>query len=279
MSLPTRSAPAAAFLLIVLSACSGEVSPTQPSPIPTPDQSSSTTTPGFGAIEGRVTDADTGDPIAGARIDAVSGSTAFSVTTNAAGAFRMDLPPGVARVRATKEGYVTYDREHTIQAGPMPLQIPLAKIVVPPPAPVPTYTLSGLVLDLQGNPVGGVRVEGYRNDSPVDGVVGWTFTDASGRFTLTSTRFPEKVHVGKKIGYQRTTATVAFFPAGSTGNITIVVARYVRYVLVPVSVTVGRTVHVTTRLELDNGASEFRGAEGLTSSNPSVIAVVDRGYI
>jgi hypothetical protein len=282
MSAWPRFAPVAAFFLSLLGACSGNDSLTQPSSIPAPADSvpaNPTPTPGFGATEGHVTDTDSGDPIPGARLDATSGSTSFSVTTNAIGAFRMDLPPGLARVVTTKEGYVTRTSEYTIPVGPTTLLISLTKVVVPPPAPTPTYTLSGIVIDVQGAPVAGATVYAYCCDSPIDGrISGFIFTDASARFRLTTTRFPANVRV-QKTGYQRATATVARFPSGSTANMTIVVPRYVRYVPLPVSLKVGETVAMTARLELDNGASEVRGAMNLTSTNSAVIAALDGRYV
>ena len=220
-----RRLPVAACLLSLLAGCGSGFSPTQPSAADAPATVPPLTpTPGFGAIEGRITDAATADPIAGARIDAVSGPTSFSVTSNTAGAFRMDLPPGTARVRAVKEGYVAYDKQHTIQSGAMTLELRLARVPAPPPTP--TYTLTGLVIDVQSNPIAGASVSAYCCDSPVDGVVGRTSTDAAGRFTLimTTTRVPGNVSV-EKSGYQRARAPVAAFPPGSTGNVTIVMAR------------------------------------------------------
>jgi hypothetical protein len=184
----------------------------------------------------------------------------------------MDLPSGVARVTATKEGYVTDNREHTIQSGPMTLQIALAKIVAPPPPPPPpTYTLAGLVIDSRRNPVEGADVRGCcMNDSPIDGMFGLAATDASGQFRLVTTRWPDNVKVFKR-GYPITTAKVAMFSAGSTAHITIVVERFVRLVLTPVSVRVGQEVRIGGRLETESGASFPANFEELTSSNPSVL--------
>jgi hypothetical protein len=271
----------AVTLLCLVSACGG--TPTgpdtlrgntnaQPSPAPAPAS-------GQVAINGRVIDEDSGQPLAAVKVDAVSGSASFTLTTDVTGAFRMELPPGVARFRLSKEGYVSYDKEHTIQAGTTALQIPLKKVAVPPPAPPQQYTLRGSVTDLQGNPLQGAGVVGYRNDSPVDDAVGRTSTDASGRFILTTTRMPQDVQVSKT-GYEQTKARVGLFSADSTATITIMVARFVRYVLLPpASVRVGQSVQITARVELDNGSAFVTPVRALSSSNPSVLSVIDADWV
>ena len=266
---------AAAFLLVA-AGCGGGVSPTQPTPMPaSATRGEGTPTPGFGAVEGRVTDAKTGAALAGVRVDATSGATSFSVTTSTAGAFRMELPPGAARVTASREGYVTYAREHTIEAGPMTLQISLAKIVTPP-QPQLTYTLVGLLVDSNRNPIGDAVIRGCcLNDSPIDGTYGEANTDDAGHFRLVTTKSPDSVKVFKR-GYPITTAKVATIPAGATANITIVLPRFVRLVLTPVSMNVGQTVHVWGMLETDSGLRLAASFEEVTSSDPSVVAVVSR---
>jgi len=62
-----------------------------------------------------------------------------------------------------------------------------------------------------------------------DDAVGWTSTDTSGRFTLTTTRMPQDVQVSKT-GYGQTKARVGSFSADSTATITIMMACFVRYV-------------------------------------------------
>ncbi len=268
-----------AAVLLVAAGCGGGVSPTQPTPAPAPvTRADDAPAPGLGAIEGRVTDAGSGAALAGVRVDATSGATSFSVTTNTAGAFRMDLPPGTARVTATREGYVTYNREHTIEAGPATLHISLAKVVTPQ-QPQLTYTLVGLLIDSKGNPVGDAVIRGCcLNDSPIDGTYGEANTDHAGNFRLVTTRPPDSVKVFKR-GYPMTTANVATIPAGGMSNITIVVPRFVRLVLTPVSVTVAQTVHVWGMLETDSGTQQPASFEELTSSNPSVAAVVSSGSV
>jgi hypothetical protein len=122
-------------------------------------------------------------------------------------------------------------------------------------------------------------VVGYRNDSPVDDTVGATSTDAAGRFTITSTRMPQDVQVSKT-GYEQTKARVGLFAADATATITIMVARFVRYVLLsPASVKTGQTVQVTARVELDTGSAMATVPRVLSSSDPSVLSVVDGGWV
>lgn len=153
----------------------------------------------------------------------------------------------------------------------MTLQIPLAKIVIPPPPPQPTYTLVGLVIDSNRNPVGQAVIRGCCiNDSPVDGMFGLAETDGFGQFRLVTTRWPDSVWVFRR-GYQDLRATVARFPAGSTANITVVVARFVRLVLTPVSVRVGQTVRISGSLETDSGSRVGASIEELTSDQQHIV--------
>jgi hypothetical protein len=90
---------------------------------------------------------------------------------------------------------------------------------------------------------------------------------------------PQDVEIFKT-GYDPTKARVGFFSADSTATITIVVARYVRHVLLsPASVNVGQTVQVTSRVELDNGSAFTPALRVLSSSNPSVLSIVDSGWV
>lgn len=270
----------AACLLGLVAACGGNVFPAgpdavreQPAPAPSPAPA-----PGQAAIDGLVVDGDTRQGLAGVKVDAMSGSTSFSLTTDTAGAFRMELPAGVARFRRSSAGYVSYDQEHTIPPGTTGLQIALKKVPVPVP-PSTRYTLTGLVTDLRGNPVAAAQVNGYRNDSPVDDSVGRTSTDSSGRFTLITTRAPQDVQV-TSTGYQQTRARVGVFSADSTATITIRLPRFIGYTLIaPPSVKVGQTVQITARIELDNGSGILTPAGPLDSSNHAVLVVVDRNWV
>lgn len=237
--------------------------------------------PGPAVISGLVVDEDTGQGLAGVKVDAVgaSYSTSFSLTTDTAGAFRMELFSGVVRFWLSRPGYVTYDRERFVPPGTTTLQIALKKATVPPPAPPTPFRLTGLVTDLQGNPVAGAAVNGYRNDSPVDDSVGRTSTDPSGRFLLITARAPQDVQVTRLL-YQQTNARVGLFSADSTATITIRMPRFIAYVLVaPPSVRVGETVQITARVELDNGSPFATAAGPLISSNPAVLTVIDRHWV
>ena len=233
---------------------------------------------GPAVINGLVVDEDTGQGLAGVKVDAVGG-TAFSATTDTAGAFRLELFSGMLRLWLSSAGYVSYDRERFFTPGTTTLQIALKKAPVPSPGPPIPFRLTGLVTDLQGNPVAGAAVNGYRNDSPVDDSVGRTSTDSSGRFTLITARAPQDLQVAR-IGYQQTTARVGLFSADSTATITIQMPRFISYLLVaPPFVRVGETVQITARIELDNGSAFATAAGQLISSNPAVLAVIDRHWV
>ena len=233
---------------------------------------------GPAVINGLVVDEDTGQGLAGVKVDAVGG-TSFSTTTDTAGAFRLELFSGILRLWLSSAGYVTYDRERFFAPGTTTLQIALKRAPGPPTGPPIPYRLTGLVTDLQGNPVAGAEVNGYRNDSPVDDSVGRTGTNSSGRFTLITARAPQDVQVTRLL-YQQTKARVGLFSADSTAAITIRLPRFTGYLLVaPPSVRVGETVQITARVELDNGSAFVTAAGQLISSNPAVLAVIDRHWV
>ena len=217
---------------------------------------------------------------AGVRVDAVGLSylRSFSLTTDTAGAFRMELFSGVVRLWLSSAGYVTHDRERFVSPGTTTLQIALKKAPVPSPAPPTPFRLTGFVTDSQGHPVAGAVVNGYRNESPVDDSVGRTSTDPSGRFLLITAGAPQDVQVTRLL-YQQTNTRVGQFSADSTATITIRMPRFIAYVLVaPPSVRVGETVQITARVELDNGSVFPTAPERLFSSNPDVLTVVDRNW-
>jgi len=84
-------------------------------------------------INGRVVDFDTGQRLAGAKVDAVNQSNApfSSLTTDAAGEFRMELAlAGLVRFRVSAAGYPSYDRNHFLEAGTRTLEIAMRKAPV-----------------------------------------------------------------------------------------------------------------------------------------------------
>jgi hypothetical protein len=245
----------------------------QPPPTPAaPDQTS--------VVDGRVVDEGTGQPLAAVKVDAVSGTVAYLLTTDATGTFRMQLPVGVARFRLSKEGYVSYDKEHTLQAGTTTLQLPLKKYIAPPQPsfPPPPYTYRGTITDTRGNPVADAEVVIYRNDSPIDGRTGRAVTDNSGRFTLISEQGGSGFQV-KKRGYITMFGSPGPIAPDSSSTLNVSIPRIDRYVLTaPVSVKVGQDAEVKGFIELDNG-STMTAAGAVSSSNPSVLNAIGGSWV
>ena len=83
----------------------------------------------------------------------------------------------------------------------------------PPPPPAPTYTISGVVIDVNGNPLSNVQVWG----GPT---LGNTYTAADGSYSFSNV--PENTYLGFAPVYSphAFTPQSAVFPNGTTSNIT-----------------------------------------------------------
>lgn len=104
-------------------------------------------------IRGRVVDAATGEPVAGARVTVLTAAT----TTDDDGAFSIGSPPDLAQLTVERRGY---------------LELELAVPLLPDHPPdlllqlAPAVGLSGLVEDDQHQPVGGARLSACRLSGP-----------------------------------------------------------------------------------------------------------------
>ena len=86
---------------------------------------------GPAVINGRVVDFDTGQRLAGVKVDVLDQDNAprASVTTDAVGGFRLELSPsGLLRFKVSPEGYVSHDRNHYIEPGTWTLEIAVRKM-------------------------------------------------------------------------------------------------------------------------------------------------------
>ena len=78
--------------------------PTEPS-VPSPSPGPAERPSGFSGIRGKVTDADTGEPLAGARIKVVSGGRPLVVEADLDGNYQIPLPPGRYDLRVSVDLY------------------------------------------------------------------------------------------------------------------------------------------------------------------------------
>jgi len=155
-----------------------------------------------GVCRGRVLDAVSGEPIASARVRSFGGSDPFllawgggEAVTGEDGAYELTgVPLAATLIHAAHPDYVDdlNPLEHVFGGGGD------AEPIFPPGATEtrvdvrlqPAATISGTVVDGEGNPVAGARVEPESDDNAatfaviVGGAAQHVFTDANGRFAL-----------------------------------------------------------------------------------------------
>lgn len=87
---------------------------------------------GIAVINGRVVDFDTGQRLAGVTVDALDqNNSPTSVTTDAAGGFRMELRGGLVRFRVSAACCHSYDRNHYLEAGTKTMEIAMRNLNAP----------------------------------------------------------------------------------------------------------------------------------------------------
>ncbi|WP_234387401.1 carboxypeptidase regulatory-like domain-containing protein, partial [Paracidovorax avenae] len=128
-------------------------------------------TPVAAALAGRVVDAASGQPLAGATVE-ISGAAAQAATSGAQGAFRFSgLAAGRYELRVTLAGYAALVRPAELATG-QPLDLGLLALA----GTSTTGTIRGQVLDASGTPVGDALVA-------LDGGAG-ARTDSQGRYRI-----------------------------------------------------------------------------------------------
>lgn len=259
--------------------------PAPPAPPAAPDPPPVPSAPQVGVFEGTVKDAESGAPIKDVMVDVLTGPYENRATfTNEAGMFRIELPAGTTRFRFAKGDWVSREEEATIVAGQtITLHVVLQK-VVQPTMPPPPYTVRGTVIDSRGTAVGGAEIWIYDYDSPIDNRYGSTFADSSGRYIVTSpTHVPRTVRA-QRDGYFPNDTTIKGFPdAASTWTLDVIIRRITRYALIsPVSMKVGQTARLQSRVDLDDGSTSTGSAynvHSVSSDNPSVVQNYHQGLL
>jgi hypothetical protein len=160
-----------------------------------------------------------------------------------------------------------------ISAAPLPAP-PVPETLVQPP-----YTVTGRVTDSRGAPVAGAEVWIYGNDSPIENRYGVTFTDSTGRYSVSSPqRVPHQVRALKD-SYVTRDVAVQGSPSSLTADITIPhIDRY--QLFAPTAVAVGEYARLQAQVDLDNGSTSSGFLYGqLSADNPSVLQIQPTGWI
>jgi hypothetical protein len=204
-------------------------------------------TQGRSAVIGRVTDPETGKPIAGAEVSIawtqIEASKEVGVrrtphlvrdTTNETGSYLIcGLPSSLDATLQAHKGVVT-TAEIPISLGDAPSELlarPLLLSEIATPITTGNAAVSGKVL-LEGNPTGaGVRVELVGTDRV-------TVTNDAGEFTMVNLPSGSRVLLARRLGYAAGTATVDL-TSREPQRVTIKLPKYVA-VMDPVLVTARR---------------------------------------
>jgi subtilisin family serine protease len=125
-----------------------------------------------GTLTGTVTDATTGNPIAGATVE-VTGAVERTTTTDSAGVYALTLPIGTYNVEARSFGYLTGTATADVLEG----QTTVVDFALDP---APSHSVSGTVTDGDGNPLEGATVTILGTPIPP------TTTDAAGGYSFAS---------------------------------------------------------------------------------------------
>lgn len=133
------------------------------------------------SVSGTVVDAETGAPVPNVEVILFNWDTEddYLVTTNGAGTFSLEVPPGDYDIMAFAEGYDDYfsDEPRTLVAGPNTVNFELT-----PMAP----TVSGTVTDPKGGPVQDADVLAYTYDPRAREWLDWDWaqTGANGTWGM-----------------------------------------------------------------------------------------------
>ena len=135
MKLLCMTLATAACLLSLTAGCGGNATGPDPvrEPPPEPRGLLAPRMGGTAVINGRVVDFDTGQRLAGVKVDALdqNNSPHASVTTDAAGGFRMEVRAGLVRFRVSAACCHSYDRNHFLEAGTKTMEIAMRNLNAP----------------------------------------------------------------------------------------------------------------------------------------------------
>jgi thermitase len=204
-----------------------------------------------GTITGRVSDAGSGSPIAGATVTDGTRTT----TTDASGEYTIaGVPPGTYQVTASKEGYESSSLTATVSEGnTAPADLALTRIVVP-------GTITGSITDAgSGSPIAGATVTANSRT---------TTTDASGEYTIAGVPPGTYQVTASKSGYESSSLIVTV----SEGNTAVADLTLTR-IIVPGTITgtitaagsgssiAGATVTDGTRTTTTDASGEYAVAD------------------
>ncbi|MBI2489924.1 MAG: carboxypeptidase regulatory-like domain-containing protein [Planctomycetes bacterium] len=263
---------------------------TTPTPTPTPTVTptvTQTTTPTAtptacaGNISGQVTDATTGDPIAGATVVLAQGTTPIdSTTTNAQGAYTFQgVDCGDYIVSAQATGYEDATPQQTTVENGVTTEVDFSLTA----APSTTGNITGTVTDADtGSPIAGATVAYGEGTSPQDFVpIYQTTTGADGTYEFAGVDAGSYLVAAQATGYQPNAITVTVVGGETTtANIALTssatscdVATAITSSPSTVTVAKGDSTEVTVMVTGEDGCAVVGDKVKATSNNTSIATV------
>ena len=195
-----------------------------------------------------------------------------SVTTDAMGKYRLELPVGPFRLRWSKTGYVARESAPgTVERG---VTITMPDVVLDGPQ----WTVEGLVTDGRGQPAAGASVV-VRGGAVFP--LAWSSSDAAGRFSLASNLVVPALTdiVAAKEGYREARAQFTCCAADTELiTITLRIVRIVRVALTgPATLRVGQSAQLMYEVEFEDGSRETGSPlTAISSSDPAIVRTAPR---
>jgi hypothetical protein len=211
-------------------------------------------------------------PLSGAQALVTEGAGAGqSATTDANGAYRLELPPGPFRLRWSAQGVEPRDSDPgaAVAGGITTVDTVVLRRSF---EGNPEWSVSGIVRDNLGNPVAGAEVDA---GDGLSWYPGFTKTDATGRYRIDSKRpHPDWLHINAyKEGYPEQYITLFCGPSCAL-TVDFRLERHVREWLdSPSAMQVGDVATVSLVGEYADGTRSVVRAE-VISSNLGVLQVV-----
>ncbi|MGH9349142.1 MAG: hypothetical protein ACRD26_17945, partial [Vicinamibacterales bacterium] len=241
-----------------------------PPPVPAPPAGHTHT------LAGRITDADSGQPVSAARVQFMTGVNAGRLaSTGVDGRYSLsELRAGSGLVRGYGPRHAAV--EETISV-PVDVAADFVLTATTPGSTAAPFTYRGTIWDSRGAPVGGAAVSMIR-DAAANPLAVVT-TGADGTFTITTQSTASIVRVTRD-GHLPV-ENPAPPPLASTTVVNVTLPRITRYALQAIQpLRVGQSATLTAEVDTDDGLTSVgRAYISTTSSDEGVIAVTGLGAI